>query len=604
MPPVHPKHRAAVERCQTDLFFLMTEVLYPHDAHKYGDFHRWMCREVNSRDIWFEPNGKSDGRIGTRKYLRPSVGDRQLWLVPRDHFKTSILTIGHAIQQILRNPNVSLLLLSGKDEHALLFSDEIRRQFTFNERLGTIFGPWMAKTMDEMGSKGEWTIPAKAFFGGKRREPTMVATGFKSRLESRHYDGGYLDDCMGEDDTSEVGLREVRENYKKVIPLIDSDGWIMMPGTRKHYNDLYQGLMDTETYRVYVRHGLEHPTKACDADECSRSALPHKAADMKIGVALEPARMKRDDYARKLAECQIDPKQGQSYFWHEYMNIPFSPADRKFQPAWFVRIDDSMIPGKMEPFAPLTKYISIDSAWKDEEHPSGYDFTAIGVGGFDDFARLYILDIFRDRNWTVKQGMQVIVSAMKLYGISHVIYQKVGEQTWPGDLRDACRRAGIPLVPIILTRGGRGADSKFQHVLKSQGSFESGRVFFRKSVENFDDLVNEFCNLGRWTNDDMADMIGNFFDERVRAQAPRPESSAAVVNTGYRPMPYDGAFRRSAFSQNRPSPLPDYANFGRNGQIAVDSAGNPLFTPDQVALFSERTDKTAAVIQPSFRPLR
>jgi phage terminase large subunit-like protein len=408
---------------------------------------------------------------------------------------------------------------------------------------------------------------------------------------------------MGEDDTSEVGLQEVRENYKKVIPLIDSDGWVLMPGTRKHYNDLYQGLMDTETYRIYVRHGLEHPEKMCDTDECSRFALPHKAPHMKVGLPVEPRRMNREDYSKKLAECQIDPKQGQSYFWHEYMNIPFSPTDRKYQPRWFNRVDDSMIPGGREPFYPLQKYISIDSAWKEEEHPSGYDYTAIGVAGFDDLARLYILDIFRDKNWTIKQGCHVIVQAMKAYGISHVIYQKVSEMTWTGDLLDACRRANIPLIYIPLTRGGRGADSKTQHMLRPQNSFESGRVFFRKSCENFEDAVNEFCNIGRWTNDDIADMISNLFDDRVRALAPRPKQPEDNIKPFLRPMPFDGTARRAAFASTqtvKPSPY----NFGRNGQVQVDGEGNPMFTPDQVEIFATRSDKQQSVPQTAFRMFR
>ena len=551
----------AARRCLTDLWFLTTQVLYYQDAHKYGDFHRWMCREVGSQDVL-----ATNPRGG--KYWRPKAGDRQLWLLPRDHFKTTILTIAHMIQQILRNPHVSLLLLSGKDEHSLLFSDEIRRQFVFNERLCTLFQPWQAPTMDSMGSKSEWTTPAKAYFGGKRREPTVVATGYKSRLESRHYDGGYLDDCMGEDDASECGLQEVRENYKKVIPLIDSDGWIMMPGTRKHYNDLYQAVMDTETYRVYVRHGLENPEKNCTTDECSRFALPHGAPDMKVGVPLEPKRMKREDYSRKLAECQIDPKHGQSYFWHEYMNIPFSPSDRKYQPAWFNRVDDSMIPGGKEPFYPLQKYISIDSAWKDEEHPSGYDYNVIIPAGFDDMGRFYVLDIFRDKDWTIKHGCQVIVSAMKAYGISHVIYQKVGEMTWPGDLRDSCRRANIPLVYIPLSRSGRGGDSKFQHMLRPQNSFESGRVFFRKSCENFEDTVNEFCNMGRWTNDDIADCISNFFDERVRVLAPTPRKTTDMQPL-LRPMPYEGAWRRAAFGMGHQGGADPLGRFGELGPAVM-----------------------------------
>jgi phage terminase large subunit-like protein len=559
------KLKRASELCLTDLWFLTTQVLYHHDRHKYGDFHKWACAEIGKDDILFEGPPKDEGFYGENKYWRPPLRFRFMSLFPRDHFKSTILTIAHCIQQILRNPGGSYLILSGKDEHALLFSDEIRKQFTYNKRLTTLFPPWKAKTPDSLGSVSQWTTPAKAFFGGLRREPTVVATGFKSRLESRHYDGGYLDDCMGEDDTTEAGLQDVRENYKKVIPLIDSDGFVIMPGTRKHYNDLYQALMDTEAYRVNVRHGLEHPEKMCDLDECSRFALPHKAPDFKTGVPLEPRRMTRQDYEAKLKECQVDPKLGQSYFWHEYMNIPFSPTDRKYQQRWFVKIDSEMIPGRQEPFDPLRKYISMDTAWKDDEHPSGYDFTVIVVGGFDDFGRLYILDIFRNREWTVKKGMEAVTTAMRAYGISHVIYQKTGEMTWPGDLRDACRRANLPLVTMPLTLAGQSAKAKSQRLLWPQNSFEAGRVFFRRSCENFEDCVNEFCNVGRWTNDDIADAISNFYDERVRVFSPTPPSDRPFTSP-FRPMAWEGDLTRGAFRQmQQQSPFNPKDPLGRFG---------------------------------------
>lgn len=460
---------------------------------------------------------------------------------------TTILTIAHCVQQILRDPGGSFLILSGKDEHSLLMSDEIRRHFVFNDRLRALFEPWCANTEDQLGSKGEWTSPAKAFFGKKRREPTVTATGFKSRLESKHYKGGYLDDCMGEDDTSEAGLAEARENFKKVIPLIDRDGFVLMPGTRKHFNDLYQGVMDTGAYKVYVRHGLEHPTKKCETDECARYAEPHNAPEFTKGVPLCPERMDRSSYDQKLKECEIDPKRGQSYFWHEYMNIPFSPTDRKFQPAWFVKVDDEQIPGKSMPFYPLSKWLALDSAWKDDEHPSGYDFTVIVVGGFDEFGRLYILDILRSREWTMKQGADAMVTAMKAYGISRVITEKVGQTTFHTYFRDRCRQAGIPVQLIVPKRGGIGSKSKMERIMAAQGPFEQGRVFFRKACDNYDDTINEFCNLGRWTNDDIADAISDFFDEQVKVLAPhRSENNAPPPNI-FKPMSFESENRRGAY---------------------------------------------------------
>ena len=590
MLSVDARLTAVAKRCLDDLYFLVTEVLYYQDKHKYGPFHQWMCETVSKGPLVSEMGERFAGQ-------GPKC--RELWLLPRDHFKTTILTIGHCVQQILRDPGGSFLILSGKDEHALLMSDETRRHFVFNERMRALFEPWCAPTEDAMGAKGEWTTPAKKFFGRRRREPTLTATGFKSRLESKHYKGAYLDDCMGEDDATEAGLAEARENFKKVIPLVDRDGFVIMPGTRKHYNDLYQGVMDTGAYKIYVRHGLEHPDKPCDTDECSRFAMPHNAPDFKAGGPLSPERMDRAAYEQKLKECEIDPKRGQSYFWHEYMNIPFSPTDRKFQPAWFVRIEDEMIPGRREPFYPLSKWIALDTAWKDDEHPSGYDFTVVVVGGFDEHGRLFILDILRSRTWTMKQGAEAMITAMKAYGISRVITEKVGQITFHTYFRDRCRQSGIPVQMICPKRGGTNVKTKIQRIMAAQGYFEQGRIFFRKECENFEDAVNEFCNLGHWTNDDIADAIADFFDEQVKVLAP-PVIPQNVQINAYRPMPFDGGRSRAGFlslgTQTKGGDL------GRIGEIQIDANGRPICTPAQVDVFARRPDKTPQA-KPFFRPM-
>ncbi len=104
---VSQKITYAAKRCLTDLYFLITEVLYYGESNKYGPMHEWMCKTV-----------------GKEK--------RQLWLLPRDHFKSTILTIGYCIQCILNDPYESNLILSSKDEHAYAFSEEIKKHFVFN----------------------------------------------------------------------------------------------------------------------------------------------------------------------------------------------------------------------------------------------------------------------------------------------------------------------------------------------------------------------------------------------------------------------------------------------------------------------------------------
>lgn len=512
----------AARRCLADLFYLMDEVLfYDREQPKfaYGELHRWMC-----------------ARVGTQS--------NELYLLPRDHFKSTFLTVGYAVQRILRDPGISILILSSKDEHAHAFSDQIRRHFWSNERLKALFPPWCKDA--DWGAVSDWTTPAKAFFGRKRREPTVIASGFKSKLASKHYDLGLFDDVIDEDDTSEVGINQARDNFNKAVPLIDAKtGQIVMAGTRKHYNDLYATIIASGAYTTYVRHGVEGVAACTD---CPSGVEPHMAVNWPAGTPICRERYDIPEYKRKLQLSEVNPKEGVGYFFHEYLNLPYSPSERKFQPGWFVQVDESQIPGRAHPYAPLNKWIALDSAWKDDEHPSGYDYTVLVVGGFDDAGRLYVLDILRSREWTMKQGTDAMITLMQAYQISRVITEKAGQVTFHTYARDRARQAGVPLQIIAPKRGGASAKSKIERIMSAQGYFEQARVFFKRDIPCFDDMRDEFCNLGRWTNDDIADAIADFFDEQVKVLAPSARSANDVWQTPLRPVSSESPWRRGAFA--------------------------------------------------------
>jgi hypothetical protein len=156
-------------------------------------------------------------------------------------------------------------------------------------------------------------------------------------------------------------------------------------------------------------------------------------------------------------------------------------------------------------------------------------------------------------------------------GISRVITEKVGETTWHGNLRDACRSLGIPLQLVVHKRGGRGAKNKYERIMICQAPFESGRVFFRKLCENFEDTVNEFCNLGHWTNDDIADAISMLFDEQVRVLAPNAAAVKDKWVTPARPLGFDSMWRRGAYSAAVDPANDPLGRFGREGPAIIKS---------------------------------
>jgi len=105
--------RVKRQLAQCDLFFLLTHVLGRADLDRDWYFAR--CREVQGA-----PNGHLD-----------------LWA--REHGKSSIITFGLTIQDILNNPEITVGIFSYSRPIAKAFLRQIKVEFETNEMLRSLF---------------------------------------------------------------------------------------------------------------------------------------------------------------------------------------------------------------------------------------------------------------------------------------------------------------------------------------------------------------------------------------------------------------------------------------------------------------------------------
>src|SRR5256885_893999 len=160
----HTDTDAAAQRvlCQTDLFYLLVRLMGRKDL-----MHPWLydrCREVEK-----EPDGHLD-----------------LWA--RDHRKSTIITRGLTVQEILKDPNITVIIFSNTMTIAKGFLAFIRRELEHNVRLKNLFPDILFD--DPLRQSPQWNTEGIIVRRtANRTEPTVEAMGLMTGTKiGRHAD--------------------------------------------------------------------------------------------------------------------------------------------------------------------------------------------------------------------------------------------------------------------------------------------------------------------------------------------------------------------------------------------------------------------------------
>lgn len=165
---------------------------------------------------------------------------RRLKLMPRTHYKTTIWTIAASIQDIIRDPNVTILIVADTALNASRFMREIQQHFMFNELFRWLFSEVIPRNFNKtIWSQNEMLVPRSRVC----REPTIDCIGAMGGSESRHYDIIRPDDLVTEKCIrSDVEMDKLIEWAGGLESLLNKEktGLIDYTGSRKKKGDLYE----------------------------------------------------------------------------------------------------------------------------------------------------------------------------------------------------------------------------------------------------------------------------------------------------------------------------------------------------------------------------
>lgn len=446
--------------------------------------------ERGKRDLFFLCKGVLGMRDLTpvchmplASFIDENPAQMKICLMPRDHFKTSVVTIGGTIQRVLRNPNERCLIANESATNAQRMLRAIRQHAESNKVFRALYSDLIPKSTtawnnEELIFNREWLGP----------EPTIDTVGMTGAFTSRHYTYITADDLISEEAIkSEKVMQDTIDRFSRfmsllVNPTIDP---IVLVGTRWGMHDIYSFAMKGWGSRaaIFVRSVIEN-------DEF---IFPERMNHDILGI-------KRQMYGDYLTSCL-------------YYNNPKADNETGLNVQdlgwWEWNSDETRILLYTNRGASRVEVESVDPATLDitttvdpaPAETAASDRNAIVTVGVTDSGRAIVLDAWARRC----QPMELIEYLFELhkrwhpraFGIEDVAYQKVLK--W--FVRTEADRRGLYLnvVPV------KPSDRHKRHIRGLQPIMATGRLFIHPAMSG---LRQELYEYPTGQHDDIADALG------------------------------------------------------------------------------------------------
>lgn len=340
--------------------YLVSKVLGSDDPQKnlWGDVHRKIADNLDK------------------------LQNECLILIPRGHLKSTLVTQGWTIQQLIRDPRKRVLIASAELKHAEKFVGAIEAQISSNpkfiERFGSLKAPdckkWSSEACDIIGKA----------HGDKENSITAASIG--TDCTSQHYDIIILDDLVNRRFSRSDEMRIKCWNfYMDCLDLLEPDGQLIFVGTRWHFADIYSKLIE-EHKKNPERFDFVVNEAALINDKFERRQFRDMLKDPAT-ITLFPEKFSRHTIQR-LFDIKIKKPGGEYEFSCQQMNFPVSDSNQPFKIEDIEFID--ALPGT------ATLYQTIDPAGTDSIKKD-QDDTAICTSAIDINGDIINVDMFAEK---------------------------------------------------------------------------------------------------------------------------------------------------------------------------------------------------------------
>lgn len=475
------------ELCRRDLYFLLRVGCGREDMDNQWLYER--CLEVQSH-----PDGYLD-----------------LW--SREHYKSTIITFGKTLQDILvshgdgaTEREVTVGIFSHTRPIAKDFLKQLKREFEGNEKLKAWFPDILYSSPQREAPK--WSDDEGLILKRKSnpRECTIEAWGVvDGQPIGKHFSLMVYDDIVTRDsvNTPEMIAKSL-EMLELSYNLGAQGGRRRFIGTRYHFNDPYATLMDRGTAVARVKPATDDGTPTGNPVFWSPELLAEKRRDM-----------------------------GPYNFSCQILQNPVADENQNFKREW-MRYHDGLDENACKR---MTVYILVDPA---NSKRKGSDYTSIWVVGLGTDGNYYVIDMIRDRLNLTQRTKMVMELHRKFQPVRRggVRYEKYAMNA---DIEHLNTMMVQENYRFEITPVG-GLTSKIERISRLLPIFETGRFYFPRTswYTQYDgktvDLVKifieeEFTCFPVPRHDDMLDSLARIAEPDLPLSWPK-KSNVYSANFG------------------------------------------------------------------------
>ena len=427
---------------------------------------------------------------------------KNLYLLQRGSFKTSLITVAGAVQKILRDAETRILIASNKADNASAMLSEVKGHLQ-NPLLLWMFPEILFADPSHQAEK--WTETAIIVKRQRRHMvPTAEIIGIGGEITSKHYDHITFDDLVGQENS------QTRDQVLTTIAWWQKSQGLCVPhttqdivGTPWHPDDLYM-WMQARHHRGEMEMGI-YRVPCWIPDDVEGEEVPGKGRLRATLPEVWPI-------AKLLA---IKKDQGSDIF----------AAQRELDPiddetAVFPRRQAVIRPADARP-APESLWISMtcDPAISTKKWA---DYFALAVCGFDLDNKMHVLDLRRGR-WTEGKAIDEIYDAYgRTPNIRAIGFEAISFATiYKREITRQGEQRGFYLPITKLERDTK--IHKHTRIRALVPFWEHGEFILYDDLLALDDFLEEaqrFRPYRESTHDDMLDALADQMQLRARPRAP------------------------------------------------------------------------------------